>query len=115
MTRFQRGLMHLIYLGGGDIARKNSADAAAVEMDLEHDLGRGFPVLAEQFLEHGDDEFHRRVVIIEHDDLVHLGWLHTLRAPLHYDRTSVIYAWPLGGLWWNGRGLCCHEFILASH
>ena len=57
-------------LGFGDFPRIDAGDAAAVQVHLHHDpvgLGRRF---LEQRLEHLDHELHRRVVVVQQDDLV---------------------------------------------
>jgi hypothetical protein len=41
-------------------------------MDVEHDLGRGFDILLEELLEHVDDEFHRRVIVVQNQDTIEI-------------------------------------------
>jgi hypothetical protein len=44
-------------------------------MDMEHDLGGFFAVLLENVLQDVDDELHRRVIVIQHQYLVHRRFL----------------------------------------
>src|SRR5690348_11524501 len=62
---------YLLYLARGDVPRINPTDAPALRMNFEHDLGGPFPRQREEELEDLDHEFHRRVVVVVHDDLVH--------------------------------------------
>jgi hypothetical protein len=67
------GCVHdLINFGGGDIFAKDTAHALSVQVDFQHDLGRGFSVFAEKLLQNHHHELHGGVVVIEHDHLVHL-------------------------------------------
>ncbi len=61
---------HLRHTRGGDITRIDRTDRPTFMMHLQHDASRFLHALAEKFLQHLDDEFHRRVVIVEQDDLV---------------------------------------------
>ena len=97
---------------------KNPANTFTVQVDLQHDLRGGFPVLVEKLLDHLDDKFHRGVVVVEQHDLEHLRRLGLLRTPLEYNRIPTIGAVRLDD---RGFGRCrrlgglgCHEFILAS-
>jgi hypothetical protein len=51
-------------------------------MDLEHDLRRRLEIAVEIFLQDHHDELHRRVVVVEQDDLVHPRRLGLLRLAL---------------------------------
>src|SRR5215831_291743 len=59
------GLGHLIGI--------DTANAHALLMDVKHDLGRLFAVLLEDVLQDVDHELHRRVVVVQHQHLVHRG------------------------------------------
>jgi hypothetical protein len=85
------------------------ADAASLVVDLQHDHRGRLDVMVEVLLKHADDEFHRRVVVVEHDDLVHRRRLGARRLPLHYRGTVVTAAWRhragLGRIHWaRGHG-----------
>src|ERR1041385_6813847 len=56
---------HLRHLGLGDLVGEHAALPDSVMMDVEHDLGRGFDVLLEEFFQDMNDEFHRRVVVVQ--------------------------------------------------
>ena len=43
----------------------HAADSFSLGMYFEHDPGGCVPVEAKDFFEHADDEFHRRIVVIE--------------------------------------------------
>src|SRR5690242_10218991 len=53
-------------------------------MNMEHDARRLLPVLVEEPLENVNDELHGRVVVVQHQDLVH-GRLLRLRLCLDDD------------------------------
>src|SRR3989442_8590565 len=57
-------------LGFGDLERVHPGDAHAVLMDMEHDPRRLGVLPVENGLEYFDDEFHRRVVVVEQDTFV---------------------------------------------
>jgi hypothetical protein len=60
-------------------------------MHMQHDLGRLFPVLAEEALEHMDDEFHGRVIVVQHQHLVQRRLLR-LRPRLNDGADAIIAA-----------------------
>src|SRR4030095_6314346 len=104
------GLLHLLNLGCGNIPRINTADRLSVQVDLQHDLGVRFPVLVEKLLDDHHHELHRCVVVIEHDDLVHLGRFGFLGAPLeHHGPAVVVLRARLGGDRGGGGCFACHE------
>jgi hypothetical protein len=82
MTGFVGRVLHLINFGGGNVFGVNPADPFAVQVDLQHDLGGRLPVFAEELLQNPHNELHGGEVVIEHDHLVHLGWLSPLGATL---------------------------------
>ena len=66
---------HLLDLGRCDIPGVDPADAHAFAMDFQHDLSRFFPRHREESLQHDDNEFHGRVVVIQEDDFEERGRL----------------------------------------
>src|SRR3546814_17624205 len=58
-------------LGFGDLDRVDPGDTATGRMYLQHDLHRLFTRVAEKVLQDLDHEFHRRVIVIDDDDLAH--------------------------------------------
>jgi len=48
MTGLAGGLQDEVHLGACDIPGVNPAHAFALQVDLEHDLGRRFPVLSKK-------------------------------------------------------------------
>lgn len=112
MPGLGRRIHHLVHLGGSHIAGVNTTHRLALEVDLEHDPGRGFEVLAEELLQHHDHKLHRCVVVIEHDHLVHLGRLGALRSPLQHHGTVAFNRW--NGLSGNNFGdFGGHGWILS--
>ncbi len=59
---------HLRHLGLGNLVGEDAALPYSVMMDVQHDLGCGFDVLLEKFLQHQNDELHRRVIVIQKQD-----------------------------------------------
>src|SRR2546421_11117356 len=62
---------YLVHLARGHVLRINPTDPAPFSMHFEHDLGSPFPRQREEQLQHLDHEFHRRVIVVVHDDLEH--------------------------------------------
>src|SRR5580693_5444209 len=52
-----------------------AANTHAVAMDMKHDLDGLFPPLVEESLEDGKDKLHRRVVVVQDENLVEAGLL----------------------------------------
>ena len=65
-----REFNHLRHLGLRHLEGENAADTDAVAVDVQHDLDRVFAVLVEELLQDVNDELHRRVVVVENEDLV---------------------------------------------
>ena len=65
--------VHLLGLGLGNIAGKDADDGRAFGMDNEHEPGGFFKIVGEELLDHMDDKFHGRVIVVQQDDLEH-GW-----------------------------------------
>src|SRR5215470_10249727 len=70
-----REIDHLRYLGLRHLVGVDAANPNAAAVDMQHDLGRILAILVEETFEHMHDELHRRVVVIEQEDLVHRGLL----------------------------------------
>src|SRR5690242_7888529 len=91
---FQGALQRMLMLPGkvhdlghfrlGDLVGVNPTHAHPAAVDMQHDPGGLFPILAEEPLEDMNDELHRRVVVVQHEDLVH-GRLLRLRLRLDDD------------------------------
>ena len=64
---------HLRDFGFGDLVGENTAFADAMLMDMQHDPRRFFRPFVEIFAQHGDDKFHRRVVVVEQQHAIHTG------------------------------------------
>jgi hypothetical protein len=75
-----RANAHLFNLGGGDVARKDAAHASTFVVNFEHDSRRLFSVHAKKFLQHGDHELHRCVIVVQQHHLVHLRRHRSLAA-----------------------------------
>ena len=54
---------------------EDAANAHAVAMDMQHHLDGILAALGEEFFQDVDDEFHRRVVVVEQKHLVEAGLL----------------------------------------
>src|SRR5690606_4141366 len=75
------------YLGFGHFAREDTADATSPGVDVEHHLGGALQVHAEELLQHGHDEVHGGVVVVQQDHLVH-RWRRDFR-PAGIDQGAV--------------------------
>src|ERR1043166_3840114 len=60
---------------------ENPTNTHTVPVDMQHDLHRVLAVLVEKALKNVNDELHRRVVVVQDEDLVETGFL-GLRARL---------------------------------
>ena len=70
---FAREVHHLRHFGLSHFVGENAAFADAVVMNVQHNSGRGFVILAEEALQDENHEFHRRVVVIEDQHSVKVG------------------------------------------
>ena len=70
-----REIHHLCHLGLGDFIGEYAALPDTVMMNVQHDLGRGLDILLKEFFEHVNDEFHRRVVVVQDQDAIEIGSL----------------------------------------
>src|SRR5690349_14736614 len=84
MLVLTRKIHYLRHFGFRYFVRIDAADADAAAVHMQHDAGRFLPALAEKTLEGMHHELHRRVVVIQHQDLVH-GRLFRLRLGLDDD------------------------------
>jgi len=41
-------------------------------VDVQHDLGRSLDILLEKLLQYMNDEFHRRVIVVQYQDAVEI-------------------------------------------
>ena len=121
MTVFACRISDPIDFGGCHVLGEYPAHAFAVEMYLQHNLSGCFQVFVEEFLDHKDDKLHRRVVVIEQDNLVHLRGLDLLGAALQHHRVTALTIFRPGRLdgrccsrGWGFGKFRCHEIILAS-
>jgi len=62
---------HLFNLGRSDVARKDSADTTTFVMNFEHDSRRLFSIERKKTLKNGNDEIHRREIVVQQHHLVH--------------------------------------------
>ena len=82
---FARKVHDLRDLGFCDLIRVDAAFADPVVVDMQHYSCGGFVVLAKEAFENMHDELHRRVVVVENEDPVHVRPL-GLRLRLRDDR-----------------------------
>ena len=80
-----RKIHHLRHLGLGDLVGENPALTDAMLVNMQHDLGSGFDILAEEALDDVNDELHRRVVVVQNQHAVQVRTL-GLRLDLGDDR-----------------------------
>lgn len=59
----------------GYLVSIDAANTHTVAVDMQHDLNRLVAPLAEESLEDVNDEFHRRVIVIQEEHLVQAGFL----------------------------------------
>src|SRR6266849_2407357 len=85
---------HLRYLRLGDLVGEYSALPDSVMMNVEHDLGGGFDVLLEELLQNVNDEFHRRVIVVQNQDPIEIRAL-CLRLDLGDDGCGRTAAAPV--------------------
>src|SRR5258705_7315239 len=78
---------HLRHFRLGHFESVNAADTDPVPVDMEHNLNRFLARFREKTLQHMHDEFHRRVIVVEDEDLVK-RWLLGLWPGLGYDAGS---------------------------
>ena len=80
-------------------------------MYLEHDLGGRFTVFAEKFLNNQHHKLHGGEIVIQHENLEHLGRLDLIGdAVEHQSIAAVRRSVGLGGYCRGNRFSGCHEF-----
>ena len=62
---------NLLHLRLRDLVGINATDSNAALVNVHHDVGGLIPVLSEEPLEKMDDEFHWRVIVVQHQNLIH--------------------------------------------
>ena len=65
---------HLCDFGFGNFEGKNPANANAAPVNVQHDVGGFLTAFGENTLQNVNHEFHRRVIIVQKQDLVHGGF-----------------------------------------
>ena len=81
---------HLRHFGFGHFVREHTAHAYTFLVDMEHHPRRIFHPHPEKTLETQHDEFHRRIVIIEHQHLIGC-WLFGLGAGARGDAKASAF------------------------
>ena len=69
---FARKVHDLRDLGFRDFVRIDAAFADPVVVNMQHNSCGGFVVLSEEALQNMHDELHRRVVVVENEDPLHI-------------------------------------------
>ena len=72
MLVLAREIHHLRHLGLGDLVGEDPALPDSVMVDVQHDLGRSLDILLEKLLQYMNDEFHRRVIVVQYQDAVEI-------------------------------------------
>lgn len=68
-----RKIHHLRHFCFGDFITEYAANAHTLLMDVEHDSRGIFHAHPKKPLQTEDDEFHRCIIVIEHEDFVRRG------------------------------------------
>src|SRR5579872_2666076 len=71
MLVLAREIHNLGHLGFGDLVGVDAADADPALVHMQHDAGRLLPALGKKPFENVNNELHRRVVVIQHQNLIH--------------------------------------------
>src|ERR1700722_9735209 len=66
MLVLAREIHHLRHLGLGNLIGEHATLPDSMMMDVEHDLGCGFDILLEEFLQDVNDKLHRRVIVVQY-------------------------------------------------
>ena len=82
-----RVVHHLRHFRLGDLVGEDAAFADPIVVHVKHDLRRLLLVLVEERLQNGDHELHRRVVVVEQQNAVHVRTLR-LRPRARNDRRA---------------------------
>lgn len=59
---------NLFNFGRGDVLGIDPANSNSLAMDFQHDLCGLFPAQREEHLQHGDNELHWSVIVVENYD-----------------------------------------------
>ena len=65
-----RKFNHLRHFGLRNLEGKDATDSDPVAMHVQHDLNRFIPRLVEEVLEYMNHKFHRRVIVVEQQNLI---------------------------------------------
>src|SRR5262245_54720116 len=84
MLMFARKVHHLRHLGLCHLISIDAAFAYSMVMYMQHNSCGGFVILAEEPLKDVHDNLHRRVIVVENQDPVHI-WPLGLRLGLRND------------------------------
>lgn len=69
------GTIHdLVNLGFRNIIREDTANSDTPPMDMEHDCRRFVARFSKNRFEHVNDEFHWRIIVVQHQHFVHAGF-----------------------------------------
>src|SRR4051812_48001128 len=93
MLVLAREIHDLGHLGFGDLVGVDAADTNAPLVDMQHDAGRFLAALGKKPFEDVHDKLHRRVVVVQHQNLVHRRLLR-LRLWLDDDACSRTFLVP---------------------
>ena len=63
------------HLGFGDLEREDAANTHAMAVDMQHHLDRVLAALGEEFFQNVNNELHRRVIVVQQQDLIERGFL----------------------------------------
>lgn len=69
---FAREVHHLCHFGFGNLVGKYPTFADTVMMNMQHDAGRFLPVFLEEVLHNMNDEFHRRVIVVQQQHTIEI-------------------------------------------
>ena len=86
---FARKIHHLSHLGFGDFIREYPAYADAALMNMEHHARGFFHIHFKKLLKAQNDEFHRRIIIVEHQHFIR-RWLFGSRAGARGDANIAV-------------------------
>lgn len=70
MLVLPREIHHLRDLGLGDLIGEEATKPDAVLVNVKHDPRRVLPPLVEELFQHKDDKLHRRIIVVEQQNLV---------------------------------------------
>ena len=82
---------NLFNLGGGDVARINTANASSFHVNFEHDLRRSFAVDRKKLLQDEDDKIHGGEIVVEQQNRVKRRWSELAALRLEYGACLVLF------------------------